>query len=378
MDEAKCVQAVEHALRHVRPGEGLTVVVNDPQRATATADILALLAEQVDPGRTRLLVATGSHRFGPAERKAFEQALAGGRGHAEIAWHDCRSDDLVGIGPGRPWRGHRWLLERPAVLAVGSVEPHYFAGFTGAHKTLTIGCASHRDITENHSAALASGCRPCRLDGNGVFAGIEAMLSALRAVRPAAAIDLVQKGEKVLAAFGGRAGRTLAAAAAAATRHFVRRITAPADALVAEVSGPLGETFYQADKGIKNNEFAVRDGGAIVLVAPCRGGVGQDQFLDLLRQAPTHEEALAVVGRRGYRLGDHKAVRLRRLTDPAGRAVRLAVVAPGLSVDDAALLGARKADSVAEALDAAGVDAGRHDVCRVADAGNCVVLVGQD
>ena len=378
MDNSRCVAAVEQALRHLPAGEGLTVVVNDPQRATATAAVLAPLAERIDPARTRLLVATGSHRFGPAERRAFEQALAGGRGYAEIAWHDCRSDELVGIGRGRSWRGHRWLLERPGVLAVGSVEPHYFAGFTGAHKTLTIGCASHRDITENHSAAMQDGCRPCRLDGNGVFAGIETMLSALRRIRPAAAIDLVQKGGQVLAVCGGEAGRTLADAAAIAARQFVRRISAPADALVAEVSGPLGETFYQADKGIKNNEFAVRDGGTIVLVAPCRGGVGQDEFLDLLRQARTHEEALAVVRRRGYRLGDHKAVRLRRLTDPAGRAVGLAVVAPGLSADDAALLGARKADSVAAALAAAGVDASRCGVCRVADAGNCVVLAGED
>jgi hypothetical protein len=68
-------------------------------------------------------------------------------------------------------------------------------------------------------------------------------------------------------------------------------------------------------------------------------------------------------------------VRLRYLTDPACRGVRVWVVSPGLSGESAAVLGVHRADTVESALREAGVDPAGSDVYRVEDAGNtCVVL----
>jgi hypothetical protein len=147
--------------------------------------------------------------------------------------------------------------------------------------------------------------------------------------------------------------------------------------LILEVQGPLSDSFYQADKAIKNNELALRDGGTLVLCAPCRHGIGQDHFVDLLDQAPTYEQARDLVARRGYRLGDHKAVRLRELTDPAAAGCRLHAVSPGLSADQCRRLGAAKSDSPRAALQAEGIDPTRHRVYRVQDAANTVLRIDE-
>ncbi|MFB3894209.1 MAG: lactate racemase domain-containing protein [Phycisphaerae bacterium] len=396
-------QAVLEALSLLPKADRLTVLVNDPQRDTATGILLEALFRLAPPSGIRMLVATGSHSFAAAQRASHEGMLIGAcQGGAPsrsakaehvpaIAWHECMSPDLVSIGG--VWSGHPWLLEWPHILALGSVEPHYFAGFTGAHKTCTIGCAAFEDIQANHAHALDPESGPCRLEGNPVHDGIAAMLRALERMRPIASVNLVQTAapeaassrpgcrnggaapRRIVGAFGGSPDGSLRAAAQAAGETFVRQIDSPADALILDVTGPLGESFYQADKGIKNNEWAVRDGGCLVLVAPCGQGIGQAHFVNLLREAPDYRAAVELVNRRGYRLGDHKAVRLRYLTDPACRGVRVFVVSPGLSEGDAATLGLTKAAGVDDALAAAGLSPSRHTIYRVRDAGNLVVSV---
>ena len=104
------------------------------------------------------------------------------------------------------------------------------------------------------------------------------------------------------------------------------------------MEAPLDRDLYQADKGLKNTEFVIRDGGIILLDASCKSGVvrisslylahthttcpspnarcsartqGISHFVELMREVKTYDEALALVEARGYNLGDHKGVKLR-------------------------------------------------------------------
>ncbi len=361
-------------------GGNLMVVVNDPQRHTDTARVLRVLAE-LDrragaPRRFGVLVACGTHGFGRQRRLIFQRDLSDAADIASIDWHDCRDADLQTLDGDHRWRANPLLTAGDGpVLAIGSVEPHYFAGLTGAHKTLTIGCAAHADIEANHAGAMSAEAAPFALEGNPVFEGVRAMLDGLRRRRPVWAVNLVQTGPEILAAAAGDPLATLDELAPCVERLCCRTLATPAAALVLEVVGPLAGSFYQADKAIKNSEAAVADGGVLVLVAACPDGVGQDHFLSLLRQGPTHAAAMGVVADRGYRLGDHKAVRLRRLTDGACRGVRVVAVSDGLDETACELLGMTKAASVSEALASCGVDRGSDTVYRVPDAGNTVVRV---
>ena len=365
--------AVSSALDTLGAPQTLTVLVNDPQRGTATGDVLRELTARLDPSNIHILIATGSHKSTPERRQQFEVALTGGESFAQIAWHDAYRDDFVSIGGA--WRGNAWLIGDAPLLAIGSVEPHYFAGFTGAHKTLTIGVASYDSIQSNHAAAMSDNCRPGLLDGNPVYDGVSKMLAALAQRQRIAAINLVQIGSDIIFAHGGEPTESLRVCSEVAATISMRQIDSPADCVIAEVSGPLGESFYQADKGIKNNEHALRTGGTLVLVAPCPGGLGQDAFAELLRQAPDCHHAAKIVESQGYRLGDHKALRLRNLTDTSCRNVKLFIVSDGISANQAALLGATKAATVEDALETANIDPTRDKVYRVGDAGNCCLFV---
>ncbi|MHC4561855.1 MAG: lactate racemase domain-containing protein [Planctomycetota bacterium] len=374
--------AVDDALSTLDVTAPLTVVVNDPYRHTNTPAVLAVLAQRVDPADVRLLVATGAHRISDSRRAEHEGRLRRAADVAQIEWHDCHSDALISVGTRGSWLAHPWLMDTAGgLLAIGSVEPHYFAGLTGAHKTLTVGCAGFEDISANHAEAVLPDCRPCRLRGNPVFTGIDCMLEVLQCVRPVAAVNLVQAGDAIVSAHGGGAMTTLHEAGLSALRVYARRIHEPADAIIADVHGAVAGNLYQAEKGIKNSEDAVRDGGVIILTASCPEGLGCEsssgaqRFVDMLSEARTYADTVQLVKERGYQLGDHKAVRLRRLTDPAERNVRVIVVSDGLPADVLAPLGIGHADSVRQAMAAAGVDPTRQKVYRLENAGNLALLI---
>ncbi len=366
-------EAVSNALAQTLGRRSVTAIINDPQRDTDSRAVLAEIVRQISPEPIRILIACGSHSFPDPLKKQFEAELGGLIDPDQIAWHDCRSDTLTSIGG--IWRGHPWLVETPRLIAIGSIEPHYFGGFTGPHKTATIGCAAFADIQANHTGAMSSESRPCKLDGNPVYQGVCQMLEALEGLRPIGAVNMLQVRGRHIAIAGGKILDTLSGLTSLTRQAFVARISKAADALVLDVKGALATSFYQADKGIKNSEWAVKAGGAIILKAPCPDGIGQDHFVELLKKASTHSQALALVNERGYRLGDHKAVRLRYLTDPACRNVRLYLVSDGIDEAQAATLGMTKSASVDQAIIAAGLDVQDQKIYCIEDAGNVCVEI---
>ncbi len=356
-----------------RSGRSVLVLVNDSHRATPTRETLRQLAHRVELPVCRVLVATGTHRFSADEKARFERQTLDGAlpACAGVGWHDADSGELVPLGDAHI---HPWLLEHEVLLAIGSCEPHYFAGVTGAHKTLTIGVLSRAAIERNHAGALEPGSNVFALAGNPVHEGICAHLAALRgAGRTLLAINHVVVGGSSVATACGTPEQALADLLPTVRDAFQHRIERPVDVLWLVVEPPLNRSLYQADKALKNNHLAVRDGGAILLEAACPEGVGPDGFLRLLRDAPDYAAARDLVRRRGYQLGDHKAVKLRHLTDPAARGVSVALVGSAVSCELAALAGLATFDDAQAAL---GWLAGRVSMTeglRIADAGNVCV-----
>ncbi len=194
------------------------------------------------------------------------------------------------------------------------------------------------------------------------------MLDCLAQDRRLAAVNLLECEGTIRTAAGGDPLDALTELVPQVEQTWIRTIPQPADGLILEVEGPLAASFYQAEKAIKNNEWAVRNGGALFLVAPCQKGIGQAAFVSLLTQSRNYADALEWIKTHGYHLGDHKAVRLRYLTDPNGRGVRIFVLSPGLSPSDCQALGVFPIRSIEEGLQQSGLNRLGAILYRVRDA----------
>lgn len=322
-----------------RSGEPVLLLVNDPHRSTQTRPALSAIAAigRESPGlpRFRIVVATGAHRFPDDQRRDFERVMLTGceLQIEDVTWHN--GADASSLAAIAGVRMSRLLVESRFVVPIGSVEPHYFAGVTGPHKTVTIGCMSVRDIERNHSLALDESSEVFRLQGNPVHEDMVGIIQRMTSGgKSVCAIGEVVRGSALLAAAAGDPLGVLEALLPTARQVFRHAIPRPVDVLRLRVPPPLGLNLYQADKALKNNHFAVRDRGAILLEAECREGLGPADFLTLLRQSDDYATVKRMVFDRGYRPGDHKALKLRHLLDPACRGVRVAVISPFLRGPD--------------------------------------------
>jgi len=328
--------------RASRDRETVTVVLNDPDRFTDSRVALDVIArassERGLEHDFRVLFATGSHTYTPEQKKRHEERSLPRvfLERSERAWHDARNPDLV-----RPVGDdylHHWVVGAGPILAVGSIEPHYFAGVTGAHKTLTVGVMSYESLCNNHVHAMSADAKGLVLEGNPVFDNIADLVTRMTSGgRSVFAINEILAKNRLVGCTAGAPLDSLKQGLPMVRRIFSHRLPRAADLIVACVAPPLDKSLYQADKGIKNVESAVRDGGVILLDAACHEGVGIDRFMKHLENAPDHVKAVELVRREGYRLGDHKAVRLRALTDRRG--VKLGVFSTHLSESDARTAG---------------------------------------
>jgi hypothetical protein len=158
-----------------------------------------------------------------------------------------------------------------------------------------------------------------KLEGNPVYEAIAAVVRGLHDDgKKLFAVNEVLAEGGLVACTAGDPIEALSRGLPAVRRVFSRSLSKPVDLIVARVAPPLDKSLYQADKGIKNVEAAVRDGGVILLEARCEEGVGIDRFFSLMERAPTYRKTLELVQKNGYTLGDHKAERLHARRSQSG------------------------------------------------------------
>ena len=297
-------------------GKGKTLfIVNDGTRPTPTSKVVDIIWDDIRDRNSDFIIATGAHRAPTEEefRFIFGKYLEPLRRKNRIFVHDAKkADEMEFIGTssnGTEMRVNKRALEAERIVIIGSVEPHYFAGYTGGRKSFLPGLASYETITMNHKYALRHRAKALALEGNPVH---EDMIDALKTLKDKKifSIQVVLDSERrIYVATAGNIITSMDAAVEAANRVFVVDIPRKEDIVVSVAPYPMDVDLYQSQKALDNGKLALREGGILILVSKCRTGIGDDAFYQLLSSCASPREVMAKIEGE-YKLGWHKAAKM--------------------------------------------------------------------
>jgi nickel-dependent lactate racemase len=197
-------------------------------------------------------------------------------------------------------------VEAHKIALIGSVEPHYFGGYTGGRKSFLPGIASFKTIEQNHKYALKPESKSLALEGNPVH---EDMIDALKTIEGKEVFSIqtvLDRDRDIYDATAGHIHDSFYAAIESAKRVFCVPISEKTDVVVSVAPYPMDVDLYQSQKAIDNGKLALNDEGVLIMVSKCRTGIGEKAFYDLLSSSDTPAEVLGKISSE-YKLGWHKA-----------------------------------------------------------------------
>jgi nickel-dependent lactate racemase len=300
---------IEHFLE---PARSVLVVVNDYTRPTPNESVLKFIQSELMDKHVWFLIACGSHT--PPTEAQFRQVL--GKFYdlyrEQILVHDARNQAGLKFLGKTSFGTEVWVNEHvlrvDRLITINSVEPHYFAGYTGGRKSILPGIAGIETITHNHRLSLVPEARTLKLTGNPVH---EDMVEAAKMIpRAIFSIQVVIDNKHELCSLRyGDIFESFEAAVPDADRVFCVPLKEKADIVVTAASKPSDVNFYQQQKSLENGKLALKDGGILIGVSACRSGIGDDTFIKLLSSVKTPAEAIEKI-RRDFVLGYHKSAKL--------------------------------------------------------------------
>lgn len=303
-----------HFEEFVSKSEKLLIIVNDGARPTPTAKVLKFLYPTIkNHPNLKFLVATGVHRAPTKEEYNFIFGDLYNEFKDRIYVHDARkNEDMKYLGKsknGTELYINRMVPETGNILIIGSVEPHYFAGFTGGRKSFLPGVSSYKTIEMNHKFALSEKAKSIALKGNPVHEDMTDSIKFLKNVNIFSIQTVLTSDHKIYAVTAGDIIKSFDAAVEYAKQIFCVPLKKKGNIVISVAPYPMDIDLYQSQKAIDNGKHALEKNGVLILVSKCRMGVGEDAFLKLLSRADTPEKLLELLSEE-YKLGYHKVAKM--------------------------------------------------------------------
>ncbi len=293
----RCIEATEAFV-----DERVLYIVNDDQRPTPSNKILSSLHVKREDG---ILVATGAHE--PPSNEFLAQFKK------DVAVHDAEKSDVTFYGEtsnGNAVYLNSTLDAFEKIVAINSVEPHYFAGFTGGRKSFIPGVAAYETIERNHQLALDNAAQVMKLEGNPVHEEMVEICQMVLEQKDVFGINLVldKEGELVSVEYGDILD-SFYRAAEKAKEIFAVDTGKKYDNVITVANTPMDLNLDQSHKAIENVKAVVKENGNLILVSQCKDGLGHpSHYYDLLI-SDSPENVFKKI-KTNYKLGWHKTAKL--------------------------------------------------------------------
>ena len=291
----------------LKNGMKVVVIISDVTRPCPSYKFLSLLLDEINAGGVpdgdiTVIVALGTHRKTSEEEKKALMGVAYGR----VRCIDDNPADCKYIGTstfGHRIEIFREVVDADAVVCTGNTEYHYFAGYSGGAKAILPGCASLETIRINHEMMTSPKAETGRLDSP-IREEIDQVPGMMKVDF---LLDVVLNSKKeIVTAVAGDVMKAHREGVKLVDRMY--RVEVPkADVVLVSAGGyPKDINMYQAQKAMDNAKHAVKDGGAMILVAQCTECLGNDVFACWVDEATTIEAQARRMDEH-FELGGHKA-----------------------------------------------------------------------
>ena len=295
--------------------ERIVFIVNDGTRPTPTRKVLARIYPKIKDKDVFFIVATGCHRAPSEEEWHFilgKDIYEDLRDKDRLWSHDARKDEMVYLG--KSTNGTQMYLNKivataKKVCAIGSVEPHYFAGYTGGRKAFLPGVAAFETIQQNHLLALHPNAQALCLKGNPVHEDMMDAMGVLKDIDIFAIMTVLDSDHDICTVTAGDLSDSFYAAIDKADEVFCVNIPSKADIVISVAPYPMDIDLYQSQKALDNGKLALNKEGILIMVASCRTGIGEEGFFKLMSSANCAQAVLDKI-KCEYKLGYHKAAKM--------------------------------------------------------------------
>ena len=328
--ERRGADAVDYALEHpigaarlretAKKGQKVAVITSDISRPLPSYDVLPSVIRELNAAGVpdediTVVFALGSHRHHTEEERRH---LAGDEVFERVRCIDSDPEDCIHTGTssnGTPFDFSRSVVEADLRVALGNIEFHYFAGYSGGVKALMPGVSTPAAIQCNHSLMVSQDACAGRLEGNPVRQDLEEALSFCPVHYIVNAV--LDEHKHIVYAVAGDVIKAHRAGCRYLDQMYRKPIPARADiVLVSQGGAPKDANLYQTQKALDNAKHAVKKGGTMIVIGACNEGLGSARFEEWLTGAPTAHSMVERIGK-DFQLGGHKAAAIAMVLENA-------------------------------------------------------------
>jgi nickel-dependent lactate racemase len=359
-------RAVEEALNRpigtsrlrdlVRPGQTVALVVTDITRRLPEEIIVPILLKELEAGgiakkNITAVVATGTHR--PNTPQELLEKFGDVVNEILFINHDAYNPDgLVDLGHspgGIPLIFNRAVAQADVRISTGVIETHLLAGYSGGVKSIAVGVAGEETIGATHNYGMLQRTRIGIIEGNEFR---KFLTEATQALGLHFIVNVVQTGKKeVVKVVAGDPVSAFHEGVKVARDLYEVEIDHAAEIVISGVSYPKSRDLYQATRSanavIYGPKPVVRQGGVILIPAPCEDGCGHPGYCEIMRRAEDVDDIIAISREEGFAAGEQKALILARIL----KCARIVVTDCTLPVETLKELYLESVPTLQEALD---------------------------